>query len=81
MSEDPAIAVPEQPTSSAERPEQPFVLQSWQHGHVEHLRASDHAFEAGHAEPGYESAARQNDKKLSTESGCDNFCHESFGNL
>lgn len=33
MSEDPAVAVLEQqPTSSAERPQKPRVLQSWQNG-------------------------------------------------
>src|SRR5579864_2465614 len=32
MSEDPAVAVLEQPTSSSERPEKPPVLQLWQHG-------------------------------------------------
>jgi hypothetical protein len=32
MSEDPAVAVLEQPTSSSECPQKPLVLQSWQHG-------------------------------------------------
>ena len=36
-------------------------------GHVEHLRASDHAIEARGAEPGSEPVARQKQGKTSTE--------------